>query len=44
MGEREELKPTEGTVQLALGKQVSREQAPRLWPWFPILWLEHIIF
>jgi hypothetical protein len=37
MGEREELESTEGTVQLALGKQVSREQAPRLCPWLPIL-------
>lgn len=37
MGKREELKPTEGTIQLALGKQVSREQAPSLCPWLPIL-------
>lgn len=44
VGEGEELKPTEGTIQLALGKQVRREQAPRLCPWLPILWLEHIIF
>lgn len=44
VGEREELKPAEGAVQLALGKQVSREQAPRLGPWLPILRLEHIIF
>lgn len=43
VGEREELKPAKGAVQLALGKQVSREQAPRLGPWLPILWLEHII-
>lgn len=43
MGEREELKAAEGAVQLALGKQVSREHAPRLGPWLPVLWLEHII-
>lgn len=44
MSEREELEPAEGAIQLALGEQVSREQAPRLCPWLPILWLEHIIF
>lgn len=37
VSEREELKPAEGTIQLALGKRVSREQAPRLCPWLPIL-------
>ena len=41
--EREELQTAEGAVQLALGKQVSREQAARLGPRLPILWLEHII-
>lgn len=44
VSEREELEPAEGAIQLALGEQVSREQAPRLCPWLPILWLEHIIF
>lgn len=43
VGEREEMQTAEGAVQLALGKQVSREQAPRLGPRLPILWLEHII-
>lgn len=43
VGEGEELQTAEGTVQLALGKQVSREQAPWLGLWLPILWLEHII-
>lgn len=41
--EREELQAAEGAVQLALGKQVSREQPPGLGPWFPILWLEYVI-
>lgn len=42
VGEREELQTAEGAVQLALGKQVSRGQAPRLGPQL-ILWLKHII-
>lgn len=37
VGEREELQMAEGAVQLALGKQVGRQQAPRLGPWLPIL-------
>lgn len=41
--EREELQTAEGAVQLALGKQVSREQAPGLGPRLPILWLEYVI-
>lgn len=32
VGEREELQTAEGAVQLALSKQVSRGQAPRLGP------------
>lgn len=43
VGERKELQTAEGAVQLALGKQVSRGQAPRLGPQLPILWLKHII-
>ena len=43
MREREELQTAEGAVQLALGKQVSREQAPGLGPRLPILWLEYVI-
>lgn len=43
VGERKEVQPTKGTVQLALGKEISREQAPRLGPRLPILGLEHII-
>lgn len=43
VGEREEPQMAEGAVQLARGKQVSREQAPGLGPRLPILWLEHII-
>lgn len=43
VGEREEMQTAKRAVQLALGKQVSREQAPRLGPRLPILWLEHII-
>lgn len=43
VGERKELQTAEGAVQLALGKQVSRRQAPRLGPQLPILWLKHII-
>lgn len=43
VGEREELQTAEGAIQLALGKQVSRGQAPRLGPQL-ILWLKHIIF
>lgn len=42
VGEREELQTAEGAIQLALGKQVSRGQAPRLGPQL-ILWLKHII-
>ena len=41
--EREELQTAEGAVQLALGKQVSREQAPGLGPRLPILGLEYVI-
>lgn len=45
MGEREEVQPPQGAVQLALGKQVGgREQALGLSPRLPILQLEHIIF
>lgn len=43
MGEREELKAAEGAVQLALGKQVGREQAAGLRAGLPILRLEYII-
>lgn len=41
VGEREELQAAEGAVQLALGEEVGREQAPRLR--LPILRLEHVI-